>query len=1040
MKTRINTRRRSHNASIAAPADISSETLESRQLMSADFNVAAAAMATDSDLEAEQAAAHRLSLALEGGASQHSALFQDATQAQLLAPAGQIQGRSPQFQWSAVDGAVRYEIWVQQLETNQRVLYSDRLTGTSATTNVELPDGNYRWWIRAYDSVGRAGSWSFSADFSVSAQSLELPVPQNPSGQISSVRPQFQWSSANGASRYELWVISRDTNQRVLHGDQITGNSAQGNIDLPAGSYRWWVRAFDAQGNASQWSNSTDFTIVASQQGVTTPTAVSPIGSVNSSTPRFEWTVVNGAVRYELWVTNNDSRQRVIHSDSLTSNAATISNGLAQGNYTWWVRAFDSADRATSWSSPAAFRIEAEQQSGGGAIAQLIGPRGSVNSGTPQFEWSEVRGAVRYELWVTSIDSNQRVLYSNQLTGTTASISQGQLSDGNYRWWVRGFDAAGRASQWSAPADFTIRSGGGDDQYENNDSVNQAADLGSLTQVTRIDNLSLADGEDWFTFTMNGAGTSQDYVSITFDHSRGDIDLKLYDSNGNLVLVSDSTNSQEVVALNGLSAGRYFVHVYGYDGTTNPSYKLEINPGDSGGGGTTDSAYRTLYVNFDGVRLSRQDLERYSQGRWGYIDLLDEERDGVSVNAFMAASGSREQAIRDIMALLQQDLATYGITVQRITGGAVEGHGASTIFIGPTNQRQIAERQASGIACDIDRGNDNPTDIAFVMDAPSGATYQNMVLTMADTILHESGHTWGLHHVETIANGTLQPESMGFTYTVNQRGIRLTEMANTSFLDITFHEYMDQGLIPGVSETQNSHQIMAAAFGSSSRPQNQSLALVDLSLAGVFSVQTTNSNDAIAVSRLAGGQIRIDINGSRHIVSSDLAEIRIYTNGQAGGTIAVAGELADRVSVIAGSIGTMRAQKVGEEIADIWNGSRVVDYGCDEHGASGDRHDDGHDDGASDGEGLYNSSAAVMAARQSQFSQSSELDRSALLVLMEEDLNNHTSDSAAFSNESGDLGEWVRLDAYFAQAAESGVETNHNSMDLFEDLLVILNV
>lgn len=177
--------------------------------------------------------------------------------------------------------------------------------------------------------------------------------------------------------------------------------------------------------------------------------------------------------------------------------------------------------------SNAASRIASVAQSG--TQSRLVTPRGRISDQSPQFTWTAVPGAVRYEIWVQNRQSNQGVLHSDQLTGTSATPNT-RLPAGTYQWWIRAYDRAGRQGAWSRPATFRIsagsNTGGGDDRFENNDSINQSTDLGNLTQTTRVTNRSLADGEDWYTFTMNGTGTLQDYVQLAFNHSRGDIDLK----------------------------------------------------------------------------------------------------------------------------------------------------------------------------------------------------------------------------------------------------------------------------------------------------------------------------------------------------------------------------------------------------------------------------------------------------------------------------------------------------------------------------------
>lgn len=75
----------------------------------------------------------------------------------------------PTFEWTAVEGATRYGLYIKDVETNQLVFDSDQLgspiTGTSYTLPRNLEPGRqYRWNMRAGNEAGW-GSFSQVADF-----------------------------------------------------------------------------------------------------------------------------------------------------------------------------------------------------------------------------------------------------------------------------------------------------------------------------------------------------------------------------------------------------------------------------------------------------------------------------------------------------------------------------------------------------------------------------------------------------------------------------------------------------------------------------------------------------------------------------------------------------------------------------------------------------------------------------------------------------------------------------------------------------------
>ena len=72
-----------------------------------------------------------------------------------------------QFSWRPVQGAVRYELWVDQPGIRERVIYRTELVASEYRPAVSLSRGNYRSWIRAIAADGTAAPWSLALDFSI---------------------------------------------------------------------------------------------------------------------------------------------------------------------------------------------------------------------------------------------------------------------------------------------------------------------------------------------------------------------------------------------------------------------------------------------------------------------------------------------------------------------------------------------------------------------------------------------------------------------------------------------------------------------------------------------------------------------------------------------------------------------------------------------------------------------------------------------------------------------------------------------------------
>ncbi|MFM7163641.1 MAG: cadherin domain-containing protein [Planctomycetaceae bacterium] len=86
---------------------------------------------------------------------------------ELLSPTGTSDPTTLTFTWRPVDGAVRYDLWVNQVAGQAQVIRQQNLTGTKYTSVTSLPAGAYRAWIRAISATGEASPWSLEGAFTI---------------------------------------------------------------------------------------------------------------------------------------------------------------------------------------------------------------------------------------------------------------------------------------------------------------------------------------------------------------------------------------------------------------------------------------------------------------------------------------------------------------------------------------------------------------------------------------------------------------------------------------------------------------------------------------------------------------------------------------------------------------------------------------------------------------------------------------------------------------------------------------------------------
>ncbi|MFO0845255.1 MAG: pre-peptidase C-terminal domain-containing protein [Gemmataceae bacterium] len=157
--------------------------------------------------------------------------------------------------------------------------------------------------------------------------------------------------------------------------------------------------------------------------------------------------------------------------------------------------------------------------------------------------------------------------------------------------------------------------GSADDGFEENDTLAQASNLGTLTAARTVSGLVLADGADWFRFTTSLAGTAASSVAISFQNAQGNLALQLYNASGEILRGSDGTGNGETITLNGLAAGTYYARVYGSQGATNPSYSLTVTPPTS----STSGGFDIQVAIGGGLTASQQAAFEQAAARWEQI-------------------------------------------------------------------------------------------------------------------------------------------------------------------------------------------------------------------------------------------------------------------------------------------------------------------------------------------------------------------------------------------------------------------------------------
>jgi len=251
---------------------------------------------------------------------------------------------TPEYSWEAVSdtgaGLEFLQLWVD----GELLIDNINPSGTSLVpgSDYALSEGRHEWYIVAKDSVGnsRNSTETFELFVDITRPDPFLLTEPEDNSFVTDLRPAFQWETANdavsGVSSYQIYIDDQ------LVSEELTDPYYTPDYDISEGHHIWKVKAVDAAGNSKN-SSKFGFTLDVSSPESFALISPSDGAVLHTRTPDFIWhkteDAVSGFASYTFVVEGITTIENISQNDT----ARTLSTSFANGTYTWYVAAYDSA-------------------------------------------------------------------------------------------------------------------------------------------------------------------------------------------------------------------------------------------------------------------------------------------------------------------------------------------------------------------------------------------------------------------------------------------------------------------------------------------------------------------------------------------------------------------------------------------------------------------------------------------------------------------------------------------------------------------------
>lgn len=255
--------------------------------------------------------------------------------------------------------------------------------------------------------------------------------------------PTLVWAAVSGATKYYVEVCPNNTCSSRTQWADVYATQWTPPEALLDGAWYWRVRACDKDGCgafSAIWSFTKSWLT-----GVPWDLQRPGVDEVVEffEYPIFSWDPVVGAAYYRLQIFQAPCSGSTVLNLDVMKPTYTPTERLSRGEYYWWVIPFNNRGYAGTPSACRHFTMDYSQR------PTLLAPAdGSIQSLSPEFRWTAVKGAREYKF---QYSTNQDFTDYTEVTtkNTRYTPLETFANDTEYYWRVAAVDSIGTLGPWS---------------------------------------------------------------------------------------------------------------------------------------------------------------------------------------------------------------------------------------------------------------------------------------------------------------------------------------------------------------------------------------------------------------------------------------------------------------------------------------------------------------------------------------------------------------------------------------------------------------